>query len=343
MPQKHHKSKSVRKSRANYECNDELAELIRLANLVADTPKYSVAEAVSQIREESPIFFNDYSIFLNWFEFSSKLPKEVLDFIYLSEEYTEHIKSRSWEYWSRNEGKAQDKLSDLLIDEQISEETYNKIIDVDSDEMADFMVEIGFYGEDYTLASKSESFSFFDSDEENEDQIDKWNRDSLFRAQVGAYERLHKIREFLLAIIKLAENIDIFVDSKGIDDSYVQLKKRDFERTALTELTKKKLVEKVLATSVSFNKKGEIQFAISDWASILQGTEVRRIRLCEVCKNIFWANRKDAFACSKKHAKVRQMRLLREHWQQKSGLYLKARQRKAKQLSDKTDPKMLSE
>ncbi len=340
MPQKHHNSISVRKSRAKYECNEELAELIRLANLVSDTPKYSVDEAISQIRAENPIYLSDLSIQMNWYEFSSKLPETVINFIYSSNEFIEHLKSRSWEYWSRNDGKAQDKLLDLVADEQISEETYDKIIDFDSDDIADFLVETGIYGEDYTLAAKrkSESFSFFDRDEEDEEQIEKWDIQSFFNAQISAYERLQNIREFLLSIIKLAENIDIFTESEDIDDSYIKLKQRNFERSAFTELTKKKLLDKVLATTVTFNNKGEIKFSISDWASILQGTEVRRIRLCEVCKNIFWAKRKDAFACSKQHAKVRQMRLLRENWQQSSGLYLKARQKKAKQISDKTNP-----
>lgn len=60
----------------------------------------------------------------------------------------------------------------------------------------------------------------------------------------------------------------------------------------------------------------------------LNGIEISRLRACEVCSKFFWAKRKDSFACCKKHAKVRQMRLLRKSWDEKSDLYLKARKKK---------------
>jgi hypothetical protein len=133
----------------------------------------------------------------------------------------------------------------------------------------------------------------------------------------------------LLSIINLAKNLEIISAPSEENDYFIRKNQDNFNQSAIRELTAKKLKDKILATSIKINEKGVISFSISEWASALQGVDITRIRICEVCEDIFWANRKDAFACSIKHAKVRQMRLLRANWKESEELYLEARKKKS--------------
>ncbi|CAN5698246.1 hypothetical protein BH18ACI1_BH18ACI1_17940 [soil metagenome] len=92
---------------------------------------------------------------------------------------------------------------------------------------------------------------------------------------------------------------------------------------------------KLLISSVLVSKDGVVNFLISEWAEAIQGVNISRLRKCDICEKFFWASRKDTFACSKKHSKVRQMRLLRENWKDKGDLYLKARQKKTNKKKEK--------
>ncbi|HEX8565176.1 MAG TPA: hypothetical protein VF648_05865 [Pyrinomonadaceae bacterium] len=74
--------------------------------------------------------------------------------------------------------------------------------------------------------------------------------------------------------------------------------------------------------------KSGINPEFSRYAKELQGVDVSRVRSCEICGKFFWAARKDAVACSKKHSKTRRMRLLRQHWKESGELYLEARKKK---------------
>jgi len=213
----------------------------------------------------------------------------------------------------------------------------NRLVNSDADEIADFFVKFGFYGDEYSYANQQkeqrESLESSFSNIENtfDYKSDEYNNLAKMSAYMNALERLQGIRDFLLAIINLAKNIEI-VASPNEEDSYKQRKKQqDFTK----ELITKKLKDRVLATSIKIAKDGRIEFSISEWANILQGVDITRIRICEICENIFWANRSDVFACSKKHSKVRQMRLLREHWKAKGDIYLKARQKKVNKKKEK--------
>jgi len=86
--------------------------------------------------------------------------------------------------------------------------------------------------------------------------------------------------------------------------------------------------------NLSVNRDGNIKFQLSIYAEALEGVNISRLRICEYCKKLFWASRKDAYTCSPKHARNRRMRLLRENWKEKGDLYLKARQKKAKKKKE---------
>lgn len=85
---------------------------------------------------------------------------------------------------------------------------------------------------------------------------------------------------------------------------------------------------RISSTNVSVDPDGNVHFELNEFAQALQGVSILRLRLCEYCEKLFWANRKDTFTCSPKHARNRRMRLLRESWKNSGHLYLNARKMK---------------
>jgi hypothetical protein len=86
--------------------------------------------------------------------------------------------------------------------------------------------------------------------------------------------------------------------------------------------------------SLSVDREGNVEFQFSEYVKAIQGVNISRLRFCEYCKKLFWANRKDSYACSKKHARNRRMRLLRKNWKENGDLYLNARKKKAKKKKE---------
>ena len=316
--------KITQRNRAKYECSNQLGEMIQQANLAKDVSKFSTDAALEKIKNGVPFI-------VSWYEFLFSLPKEVKYFIFVSKEREDYEKQDGYEYWLNNDGEAQDKLIDLNADDQISDELLDRLINSDADEIADFLVDRGYYGDEYSYVNhrkKERESTFSYSILDDEDKTDEYDTFARAGAYISALERLHSIRDFLLSIINLAKNLEI-ISIPGEEDSYHNRKNQEnFSQSAIKELTAKKIKDKILATSININEKGEISFSISEWASALQGVDITRIRICEICEDIFWAKRKDAFACSKKHAKVRQMRLLRTNWKASGDLYVKARKNK---------------
>jgi hypothetical protein len=323
--------KSIRQ-RVKYECNKQLAEMIQQANILPKDFHFTFDNLLENARLGVPLLSKWYELFLS-------LPKEITGFLVMSDEILEYEKNDAREFWIYNDGYAQDKLIDLNADNQISDEEFNNIINEGSDEIADFLIEYGYYGEDYSYVKqvkqkKKDSFSILSSDEDD-NETSHFHELTKALTYIQALERLQSIRYFLLAIIKLAEFTQQSQIAKTESNYQFQKHNEHFAKLALQELTTKKLKDKVLATSISINKNGEVSFSVSEWANALIGVDITRIRICEVCGKIFWANRKDAFACSKKHSKVRQMRLLRNNWKKSGDLYVKARKNKSRGMEKK--------
>ncbi len=66
----------------------------------------------------------------------------------------------------------------------------------------------------------------------------------------------------------------------------------------------------------SITEEGKIDFT-DFFSSSLQGIEAERIRLCEICRRIFWAKRLDKWCCSIKCGQVRRKRIKRKADKQK--------------------------
>lgn len=154
---------------------------------------------------------------------------------------------------------------------------------------------------------------------------------------------LGRIKEFLTYFVGVGKQIDLY---KGNSIEIIQNINADFgisrDSYEIIELFGNQLSQSTIDLIVMENKRNS-DFAGIIWANFdqngvltleiapllesINGVNLNRLRTCEVCQSFFWADRKDAFACSKKHSKVRQMRLLRQNWKEKGKLYLKARKK----------------
>lgn len=77
--------------------------------------------------------------------------------------------------------------------------------------------------------------------------------------------------------------------------------------------------------TLEVEREGTVKIAVPFLAEALQDVNISRLRICEYCKNLFRANRKDAYTCSPNHARNRRMRLLRNNWKENGDLYLETR------------------
>jgi hypothetical protein len=76
------------------------------------------------------------------------------------------------------------------------------------------------------------------------------------------------------------------------------------------------------------DQNGIVQYQVDEFSEAVSGVDIRRVRECEICACVFWAKNNNSWACSPKHSKARQMRLLRKNWKESGEYYLKARRRK---------------
>ena len=76
---------------------------------------------------------------------------------------------------------------------------------------------------------------------------------------------------------------------------------------------------------------GKLERRDTDFSKVLVGTDLTRIKKCYICKDFFWANRKDSQCCSIKCARVYNQRKSRENKRISGAEYRKAeRKRKMK-------------
>jgi hypothetical protein len=324
MARKHHKVEKIKpvRSRAEYDCNQKLSELIRLANFLP--PDFNLKDVLNDRREKDlNVFLESFSVFI--YRIFRDLPKETQHYIFESPEYQEYEKMDSFEYWINLPDLANEKLNEMLDEQEISQELFEQITDARDVDIAEFLVNAGYWGNGYSWLDslKDENgFSF---------SLERERSDSYYEAM-----KSEKQNAFLRAIIRL-QNIKGLIGIFQQFDS-AQKSKRNVTNPFSKNSNKPSIPEEVqkqlLTTTLSFDEKGRATFALSEFAEAVQGADVSRIRVCGVCKNFFWASRSDAKACSKQHAKTLQMRRLRELWKEKGhtekGGYLHNRSQKNK-------------
>jgi len=86
-----------RKSRAKYECSDELAEMIEQANLIKKEFSFSIDDFLKDLDTVQ-------SLVISWYEFFFSLPKDIQYFVFQSEESLDYEKQDGYEFWVNNDG-----------------------------------------------------------------------------------------------------------------------------------------------------------------------------------------------------------------------------------------------
>lgn len=123
------------------------------------------------------------------------------------------------------------------------------------------------------------------------------------------YNKIKKIKSFLTELAFISRNFDT-----------ANKEMCDLGLIGLNHLT----------TNLRVNENGILQRNESIVVQWLIGVDVRRIRQCAICRNLFWANRLDKRCCRKKCADVHNQRNSREKKQLHGLLYKEAAKRKKK-------------
>lgn len=164
------------------------------------------------------------------------------------------------------------------------------------------------------------------------------------RFELISVNHRNEILFYLTARYILLDDYKSFGVSKGEANAYIKEWKKLFivkdwnseyaeKLTIILDVLAKAAVNletRISEVDLIVARDGDVRIEIEKNAEALQGVNISRLRICEYCKKLFWANRKDAFACSPKHARNRRMRLLRDSWKVSGDLYLEARKKKAK-------------
>lgn len=310
--------------RQQFACNDSLAEMIRVANLLPNGFRFDLAAAHRYPYDD-------------WFETFKALPVELKHELFVSPEFDQFIREDSSEYWYNNDGKALDKLSDMHANEQITYEEYICLYSQDSYSIATFLVDRGYVGEEYSYRKQEER----KAERERKRRREERDHDSEFSISdqipflsymtsqfpyIQALLRIQHIYDFLDGITKLADS------SEQMDQSGTEL-----SESAIRQVLSETLSNQVVASKISITSSGDVHFSLSSWAEAIQDVRITRIRRCEVCQKFFWANRKDAFACSTPHAKLRYMRLMRKNWEVSGHLYKTQRKSKNNRKRNPSD------
>ena len=312
------------RSRAKYNCKPALAVLIAEANLLEKDFYFDLRVLV-----DDPDRF-----WIRWYEVFKGLPKSLVSYLFNSPEVYEYEIGDSIEYWENHDGAALDCLRDLLTNEEISETEYEQIASSSSSDVAEFLVDKGFRGRNYSWFRESQKqkklFERDDEDARNQSTeiiIDFFA--SVQPAYIRTLERLQETRAFLIAITKIAERLNTScIDQEATSRARVHSNSLgNFDRE-LNNMLQEDLRKEIFQSSLRISEDGILNFSISSLADAVQGIDISRLRRCDVCDDIFWAMRKDAFACSRQHAKRRQMRLLRQNWEQSGHIYRQARRKK---------------
>jgi hypothetical protein len=309
------------RNRAKYSGSKELVEMMRLANLIPKGFRFDLLQA----REEGKSL-EDY-----WLETFYGLSDDLREELVNGPEGQEYQKSLSREFWIDNESRALDSLRELSTLSEITDEEYDLIKRESADVIADFLVRKGGYGKEHSFGIFGRPFQWSIEDRKADDPL-------AFVQMYGAPSytfmmtllRIQKIRDFLHALADLALSVESHDMSHNSPHDLPGPRVDMVPQDEIQEAISGKLKDEVLASSVTIQRTGEVHFSISPWASAIQGVNISRIRRCEVCEKLFWARRRDAYACTPLHAKSRQMKRLRENWKEKGPLYLGARQKKRK-------------
>jgi hypothetical protein len=287
-------STSLPKSRAKFQCNPKLAELIELANIIPPDFHFDWNEELTK---------GDYqTALIGWLKVFPKLGKETVS--RLLDAKIDGIKFPFFENFPNDDFTEHDflRLAGITLIQ------YRKTFEIRS--LLLNLIKLFSVSQEKSVA-KFFNHKTIEATNLLEKMLEEGERISRLQQENKQIELSPELENTLLFDIASQGNNELFSNFADLTDIIskiqLQISKVDF----------------------SIDNDGKINFRLTKYADALQGVNISRLRLCEYCNRIFWANRNDAFTCSPKHARNRRMRLLRENWKQKGDLYLKARRKKA--------------
>lgn len=139
----------------------------------------------------------------------------------------------------------------------------------------------------------------------------------LLTAREGKHNAIYKYNE----VQKARENLQtiIYLNRKAIECMYLS----DYNITASLTLSGEIYLE--------LNEQGRLVVSEGRFIKAINGVEIWRIRECEMCEYIFWANRRDQVCCTKQCANAFRVRRHRQKYAQDPVSYkLRRYEREAK-------------
>ena len=321
---KHTKAGQTNKSEKPYShskfvCNPKLAEMIDEANLLPADFNFDFEKTANEKGYDSAL--TEWESIL-WQDLSER----TIEYIHAQAMFNLVFLNKT--YYLANQEERNKPFSD--IDEFLIEaHQYYKKIDVNR--IGKFLDDESFKG--FLLEIRHHNF-----------QTEPY---TLLYFTINPLIHLTETRNFLTNILEInnSGNLSNFRDMALRFASFPHLSnksRKDSIQKIKAELFSPNLIsirEKLSETNISLSEDGIINFEFSPYAEALQGVNISRLRVCEICSKFFWASRIDAFTCSKQHAETRKKRLQRQNWKEKGhtgkGGYLASRRKKVNKTESK--------
>lgn len=159
-----------------------------------------------------------------------------------------------------------------------------------------------------TLISDAEYNSKIDRLEKSKHKFHDFIADTA-RHWFRNYYRIRKLKTLLVRLAFVGRNFDVAERTLDIDEIV------DIDH---------------LIPVLGIDAQGNFTVGIDPALKSLEGIDVKRIRQCKICRNLFWASRSDKQCCQKKCANTYNQRLSRERKETYGPLYKQAARTKTR-------------
>lgn len=335
-------AKPEQKSRAKYLCNTKLAELIQIANILP--PKFDFDWKVEKGTYGFEIAFEKFKRMFFELSVVEQFNLVAVDF---GKSYISYSTSISKEIEKKNDFRfclrALDNSQEIikirkLLKRNIAlfkvaqEKEIKDLINADEDVFDGFNK---LYSDIAPLYKFIACWKLAEHLREEFDLVSAKHRNGVMFYLTARYILRGEYKDFGVTDAEAKAYIDEWKGLFIVKDWNSEYAERLIIILDLLAKTALDLETRISEVDLIVARDGDVRIEIEKNAVALQGVNISRLRICEYCKKLFWANRKDAYTCSPKHARNRRMKLLRENWKKSGQLYLEARKKKSKKKENK--------
>ena len=144
-------------------------------------------------------------------------------------------------------------------------------------------------------------------DSSEDEKVFRKRKAAYARLWIDNYYRARAIKELLAKLAFVGRNFD--AANKRLENAGFI----DFDQ---------------LMPNLTVDDNGILQKEENPWIKLLIGSDVRRIKECMICRNFFWAERKDRMCCKEQCANIYNQRLSRDRKRESGGQYRDAAKKK---------------